>query len=124
MLSFCSPQPKQLQEWVDALPQMNIGECAKQLYAAIQEVNRFQTDAQNRLQLLEILREPIRYICKSLGKHFLNKPVILPAKESKIANLAQALQNHLAIGYKAIVVQVMPRLKANEREAKKTRVPW
>ena len=119
MLSFCSPQPKQLQEWVDALPQMNIGECAKQLYAAIQEVNRYQTDAHTRLQFLEILREPIRYICQSLGKHFLNKPVILPPKESKIANLAQALQNHLAIGYKAIVVQVMVRLKTNDREAKK-----
>lgn len=119
MLSFCTPQPKRLQEWVDALPQMNVGECAKQLYAAIQEVNRFKTDAHLRLQLLEILREPIRYICQSLGKHFLNKPVILPAKESKIANLAQALQNHLATGYKVIVVQVLPRLKSNDRDAKK-----
>ncbi|OUS26785.1 hypothetical protein A9Q99_16325 [Gammaproteobacteria bacterium 45_16_T64] len=119
MLSFCTPQPKRLQEWVDALPQMNVGECAKQLYAAIQEVNRYKTDTHLRLQLLEILREPIRYICESLGKHFLNKPVILPAKESKIANLAQALQNHLATGYKTIVVQSMPRLKANDRDAKK-----
>ena len=119
MLSFCSPQPKRLQEWVDALPQMNIGESAKQLYAAIQEINRFQTDSHTRLQMLEILRGPIRYVCKSLGKHFLNKPVILPPKESKIANLAQALQNHLATGYKAIVVQALPRLKVNDREAKR-----
>ena len=100
MLSFCSAQPKRLQEWVDGLPQMNIGECAKQLYAAIQEINRFQTDSRTRLQMLEILRDPIRYVCKSLEKHFLNKAVILPPKESKIANLAQALQNHLATGYK------------------------
>lgn len=117
MLSFCVANPKKLKEWVDGLPQMNIGECAKQLYAAIQEINRYKTDTDARFQMLEIMRPAIRYICASLGKHFLNKAVVLPPKEAKIANLAQALQNHLATGYKCVVAQLFPRIKVNDREA-------
>ena len=117
MLSFSVAQPKKIKEWVDALPQMNIGECAKQLYAAIQELNRFKTDSDTRFQMLEVMRPAIRYICDSLGKHFLNKSIVLPPKEAKIANLAQALQNHLAIGYKAVIVQLSPRIQAKDRDA-------
>ena len=119
MLSFALPQPKKIQEWVEGLPRMNIGECAKQLYTAIQELNRFKTDSDTRFSMLEVLRGPIRYVCESLGKHYLNKAVVLPPKEAKIASLAQALQNHLSIGYKTVVVQLLPRLKVNDKDAKK-----
>ncbi|MCG8669419.1 MAG: hypothetical protein MI867_08380 [Pseudomonadales bacterium] len=119
MLSFAIANPKKINEWVDGLPRMNIGECAKQLYAAIQEINRFKTDSDTRFQMLEVLRGPIRYVCDSLGKHYLNKAVVLPPKEAKIASLAQALQNHLSIGYKAVIVQLLPRLKVNEKDAKR-----
>jgi len=74
---------------------MNVGESAKRLYSAIQELNRLKTDSETRFQLMEIMRGPIHYICQSLEKHFLNKAVVLPPKEAKIAALAQALQNHL-----------------------------
>ena len=73
VLSFSSPQPKKVREWVDSLPQMNVGESAKRLYSAIQELNRLKTDAETRFQLMEIMRVPIHYICVSLEKHFLNK---------------------------------------------------
>ena len=119
MLSFAIAQPKKVKEWVDGLPRMNIGECAKQLYAAIQELNRYKIDSETRFHLLEIMRAPIRYVCESLGKHYLNKAVVLPPKEAKIASLAQALQNHLSIGYKAVIVQLLPRLNAHDKDAKK-----
>lgn len=119
VLSFSAPQPKKIKEWVDSLPKMNVGESAKRLYAAIQELNRLKTDSDTRFQLMEVLRGPIHYICKSLEKHFLNKSVILPAKEAKIASLAQALQNHLATGYKAVCMQLLPRVKNLDKDAKK-----
>lgn len=119
MLSFATANPKKIKEWVEGLPRMNIGECAKQLYSAIQEVNRFKTDSDTRFHMLEVLRGPIRYVCESLGKHYLNKAIVLPPKEAKIASLAQALQNHLSIGYKAVIVQLLPRLKVGDRDAKK-----
>lgn len=119
VLSFSAPNPKKIKEWVDSLPQLNVGESAKRLYAAIQELNRLKTDSDTRFQMMEILRGPIRYICKSLEKHFLNKSVILPPKEAKIASLAQALQNHLATGYKAVCMQLLPRVKNNDKDAKR-----
>ncbi len=119
VLSFSSPQPKKVREWVDSLPQMNVGESAKRLYSAIQELNRLKSDAETRFQLMEILRGPIHYICDSLEKHFLNKSVVLPPKEAKIASLAQALQNHLSAGYKAVTLQCLARVKVGDKEAKK-----
>lgn len=119
VLSFSAPNPKKIKEWVDSLPQLNVGESAKRLYAAIQELNRLKTDSDTRFQMMEIMRGPIRYICKSLEKHFLNKSVILPPKEAKIASLAQALQNHLATGYKAVCMQLLPRVKNQDKDAKR-----
>ena len=119
VLSFSAPNPKKVKEWVDGLPQMNVGESAKRLYAAIQELNRLKTDADTRFQLMEIMRGPVRFICKSLEKHFLNKSVVLPPKEAKIASLAQALQNHLATGYKAVCMQLLPKVKNMDKDAKR-----
>lgn len=119
VLSFSAPNPRKVKEWVDSLPQLNVGESARRLYAAIQELNRLKTDAETRFQLMEIMRGPIRYICKSLEKHFLNKSVVLPPKEAKVAALAQALQNHLATGYKAVCMQLLTRVRSNDREAKR-----
>jgi len=119
VLSFSAPNPKKVQEWVESLPKMNVGETAKRLYSAIQELNRLKTDSDTRFQLMEIMRGPIHYICKSLEKHFLNKAVVLPPKEAKIAALAQALQNHLATGYKAVTMQLLPRVKNMDKDAKK-----
>ena len=112
-LSFCGHTPKKLAVWVESLPKVNIGETARLLYAAIQELNRLQIDPLNRYQLLETLRPAIHYVCDSLSKHYLNQSVVLPDKANKVANLAQALQNHLSMGYKVAVVQGIVKIKDN-----------
>lgn len=119
ILSFAQPNPKRVREWVEGLPQMNVGETAKRIYVAVQEISRLRTDSESRFQMLESLRGPIHFVCNALSKHFLNKPVVLPAKEAKIANLAQALQNHLATGYKVVASQVLARAKVNDKDAKR-----
>lgn len=62
-----------------------------------------------RLQLLELFRPEVHFVCAHLERHFLNQAIVLDERPRKIANLCQALQNHLAIGYKLIVVQEAPR---------------
>jgi hypothetical protein len=98
-LSFCDASPRDLKKWVDGLPKANIGETARQLYQALVELNQLKTPSENRLQLLEILRPEIYFVCKQLEKHFLNQAIVLDERPRKVANLCQALQNHLAIGY-------------------------
>jgi len=102
-LSFCDASPRDLKKWVDGLPKANIGETARQLYQALVELNQLKTPSENRLQLLEILRPEVYFVCKQLEKHFLNQAIVLDERPRKVANLCQALQNHLAIGYKLIV---------------------
>lgn len=112
-LTFNAASPKKMADWIEALPKVNVGESSRQLYSAIQELNRFKTDPKTRFLILEEMRNSIHYVCKSLGKHFLNQSIVLNEKESKIANLAQALQNHLAIGYKIVLLDTLS-LKTSE----------
>lgn len=102
-LSFCEANPKQFDAWVKQLPMANIGETARRLYHAIIELNQLITTAGQRQALLELIRPPIYYVCRELSKHFLNQSIVLPEKQRKIANLAQALQLHLANGYKSVL---------------------
>ncbi|RMF17652.1 MAG: GTPase, partial [Gammaproteobacteria bacterium] len=103
-LSFCEATPRALQQWVSALPMANIGETAKQLYHAQTELNQLMIAPAQRFALMELIRDPVYFVCEELSKHFLNQPVVLPDKPRKIANLCQALQMNLANGYKHMVL--------------------
>lgn len=108
-LSFCEATPRDLKRWIADLPKANIGETARQLYQGLSELNQLLTPSDNRLQLLELLRPEVYYVCKHLERHFLHQAIVLDERSRKIANLCQALQSHLAIGYKQIVLRIAPR---------------
>ena len=113
-LSFCDVSETHLEHWVSGLPMANVGETARQLYHAIIELNHLIISPQNRLTLLEVIRPPIYYVCAELSKHYLNQSVTLPEKKHKIANLSQALQVHLATGYKEVIVDSLPLSKSDK----------
>ena len=104
-LSFCESSPKGIRDWVNSLPMANIGEVSRQLYHAIIEINQLFTAPQTRLQLLELVRPKIGFVCTELSRHYLGLAIALPEKQRKIANLSQALQLHLAGGYKTCVIE-------------------
>ncbi|WP_248796021.1 molecular chaperone [Pseudomonas sp. MWU13-2105] len=105
-LSFCDATPRDLKRWIAGLPKANLGETARLLYQGLGELNLLLTPSENRLQLLELLRPEVYYVCKHLERHFLNQSIVLDERPRKVANLCQALQNHLAIGYKQIAMRV------------------
>lgn len=102
-VAFCKPTVRDLKLWIQDLPKANIGETARLLYQALIELNNFKTPAENRVQLLELLRPEVIFINSQLEKHFLNNSIILDERPKKVANLCQALQNHLTIGYKLVI---------------------
>ena len=108
-LTFCEPTPKDLKRWIATLPKANLGETARQLYQGLTELNQLLTPSDNRLQMLELLRPEVQFVCKHLERHFLNQAVVLEERPRKVANLCQALQNHLAVGYKLIIGRVSLR---------------
>ncbi|OEC34304.1 hypothetical protein SAMN05216600_110137 [Pseudomonas cuatrocienegasensis] len=105
-LSFCEATPRELKRWIAGLPKANIGETARQLYQALVEINQLLTPSDNRLQLLELLRPEVYFVCKHLERHFLSQAIVLDERPRKVANLCQALQNHLAVGYKLIIARM------------------
>ena len=110
-LTLGADQPKKLEQWVESLPIMNMGETARQLYQFIQELNRLQIDSKLRFQLLEVVRPSILHVSDSLQKHYLNQSLVLPEKARRVASLAQALQGHLANGYKLVAVRGIRKVK-------------
>jgi hypothetical protein len=113
-LSFSDHTPTAVNEWVDNLPLANVGEVSRQLYQAIIELNKLALSANIRTQILELLRPPIDYICQELSKHYLNQSVVLSEKQQKIANLTQAIQIHLATGYKIVLLETVEQI-SNEK---------
>ncbi|MFH7391486.1 molecular chaperone, partial [Pseudomonas syringae pv. tagetis] len=65
--------------------------------------------SENRQQLLEKLRPEVYFVCKHLERHFLTQALVLDERPRKVANLSQALQNHLATGYNQIIQQLAAR---------------
>ncbi len=108
-LTFCDGSPRDLKRWIAGLPKANIGETARQLYQSLVELNQFLTPPENRLQLLELLRPEVSFVCQHLQRHFLNQAIVLDERPRKVANLCQALQNHLAVGYKLIITGIIAR---------------
>ncbi|MDS1309328.1 GTPase [Marinobacter xiaoshiensis] len=106
-LSFCDTTPKAFKAWIDQLPMANIGEVSRQLYHAIIELNHLFLAPQQRLQFLELVRDKIHFVCNELSRHYLGLAIALPEKQRKIANLCQALQLHLAGGYKLCLLEAL-----------------
>src|SRR5690554_2640223 len=84
-LSFCQPTVRDLKSWIEILPKANTGETARLLYLALQELNNFITSADNRAQLLELLRPEVMFIPAQLERHFINNAVMLDARSQKVA---------------------------------------
>ena len=108
-LSFCEATSRDLKRWIADLPKANIGETARLLYQALGELNLLLTPSDNRLNLLELIRPEVYFVCQHLERHFLHQAIMLDERSRKISNLCQALQSHLAVGYKQIVLRIAPK---------------
>ncbi|MCW8155289.1 molecular chaperone [Stutzerimonas stutzeri] len=115
-LSFCDASIRGVTGWLAGLPKANIGETARQLYQALIELNQLRIASETRLQLLELLRPDVHFVCTQLEKHYVNQPIVLSERPRKVAGLCQALQNHLAVGYKLIVVRVVSQPERDRQQ--------
>lgn len=115
-LSLVSHQPKKLKEWVAALPMINVGETSRQVFQTVQEISRLNIDASGRFELLEILRPIVHTLCTALSKHYLNQSIMLPDRATKVATLAQAMQSHMANGYKLVTLAAMAKISERKRD--------
>ncbi|MCH2157206.1 MAG: GTPase [Oleiphilaceae bacterium] len=109
-LSYTDSTPEAFADWVANLPMANLGELSRQLYRAINELNRLKCKPETRSKMLEDIRKPIHYACEELSKHFLNASITPQEKQRKVINLVTSLHLSLAAGYKAVLLESVPNL--------------
>jgi len=93
--------------WLKELPMANIGEVSRQVYHRLLESNGILIDTRTRASLLAGMESSIEYICDSLKKHYTGQSVSLTEKQRKVANLCQAIQLEVTIGYKTIIEDLL-----------------
>jgi len=87
----------------------NIGECARQIYTTLREMNRLIISPQDRFKSLEFLRPPLFVITETLKKHYIRQNLPLSPKNQKIAELAIQLNAELAMGYKSVIEDTLAK---------------
>jgi len=102
--------PRKVKKWLSSLKRANMGEFTRQVYNGLLALNRQAMSPKYRLENMETLREPTRYIFNQLHKHFVNRTLPLPEKSQKITHLNQALLNEMAIGYKILIFETSNNL--------------
>lgn len=103
-LGFCGGNKEaQVKLWLQSLPLTQTQQVSAQLYTAMHEISRLRTSSENRLAILELLREPVHQTLSGLARKYLNQPLILPEAALKTATVAQAIQKHFLNSYLAVV---------------------
>ncbi|KRT57413.1 hypothetical protein, partial [endosymbiont of Ridgeia piscesae] len=98
---------KEVKVWAERLPVANIGETSRRVFKALMEFNRALIHPKERMMSVEAFREPVRYICSNLEKHFINVGFPLSGKARKIALLSRELCDELATAYKCVVEDLL-----------------
>ncbi|BAO43589.1 hypothetical protein [Thiolapillus brandeum] len=97
--------PREVKRWAEQLPVANIGETARQVYKTLATFNRIRIPTLVRAEIIELFREPVRYINTNITKHYLNVGFPLSPKSKKAARLATELCNEIAISYKILFLE-------------------
>lgn len=107
-LSFCHyVKAAQVAAWAAQLPATRVIYSSALLYKALPELTLVKTQAQTRLDMLEVLRPYVIDATNGLAKNFLHKPLMLPEGAMKSAVVSQALQKHLTTGYLQVVKELL-----------------
>lgn len=97
-------RPKQVQEWLNALPLANAADAARRVCDALASLNRTRVADDARLKLLELYRGSITHLMPALEQQYTATALPLPEKNRSLAMVARQLQVELAYGYKIVLL--------------------
>ncbi len=92
-------RPRAVQEWIESLPRASVGRCAQMIYAMLHETNKLDIRFQDRIAMLEALRESVQYVALGMQKHYTSVAFPLPDKSIKIASATREIYAMMATGY-------------------------
>lgn len=98
--------PVHLAEWRNNLTLSDIGVAAKKMYLVLHDMHSVQLDPIDRLEMIELLRPTVSFICTHLSKKIFENSQLVADKKSKIALLIQTLRLEAAEGYRIVIDQL------------------
>lgn len=101
--------PKELKKWAQGLPRTNPGAMSRSVFYGLRELNRVTIPANQRFDLMEVLRPYAHIVLGSLRRHFIDRPLPLSAKARKVVHLCEQLSIEMARGYKHVLNAVLQR---------------
>ena len=85
--------------WLENLPLINVGPSQGRLLGELEELNACNITPAERLQILELLREPILFVQTEHAKKFANRAIPLAKPEREVLLNIVALWDAYCIGY-------------------------
>lgn len=110
-------RPAKVKKWLASLPSLRLGEHARKIYTALNACNRMELEPAQRLELLELYREPVHRLVEQLQKQYVGLPLPLAAKHKGAAEQHRHFQLELAYGYKYLVLAWLGRTSAADEAA-------
>ncbi|TRZ66989.1 MAG: hypothetical protein D4S02_05865 [Rhodocyclaceae bacterium] len=86
-------------EWLAGLPVTNLNVSRTRLMRQLNLLNRYSLRADERLKILELLRNPVNFIQDQGQKRFAGRPLPFNAVEQAAFDASQALWQELVTGY-------------------------
>jgi hypothetical protein len=100
-----------VEAWINALPRGSAGKTAQQLYSGLQEINKIKLECEDRVDYLELIREPLFYSMSIMEKHFVGENFPLSKKQKKIANLSREFCRLMMTGYVIAIEELLEDYK-------------
>jgi len=94
---------KAVKLWIEALPLANSGATARLLYNGLKDLNHLEVDPLQRLDILELMRQPVSFVVSGMDKHIIGQPLPLPTQKKQIGNVLRDFHRELATGYRIVL---------------------
>ena len=85
--------------WLENVPLANVVAAQQQLFAELQEFNRFAAAGAARLAALEAVREAVNFVEIEQARRFTNRALPMAEQESTVFNETLALWEEMRLGY-------------------------
>ncbi|MEJ2143301.1 MAG: hypothetical protein P8Y24_13280 [Gammaproteobacteria bacterium] len=100
-----------IEAWIHALPRGSAGKTAQQLFSGLQDINKIKLDCEDRVDYLELIREPLFYTMSIMEKHFIGENFPLTQKQKKIVSLSKEFCLLMMTGYVIAIEELLEDYK-------------
>lgn len=95
--------PASLKKWLESLPMINVVEASHEIHKTVILLNRIPIEADDRLKMMELLREPVNLVTAKLQKSYADMALPLSEKHQLTAEQVRHFYIEMAYGYKHVI---------------------